>query len=418
MDEINFDYEAPDGTKREIALSDSRESIRLKRYRMNSIDLSPVRYYPSLKTLILSINGIRHLDLSPLSSCKQLRKLHLDGNQLVTIDLTPLSSCPQLEELRLDWSLLEEVDLTPLSSCEQLKSLLIGSNPIRDVNLYPLATCPQLEEVGFNRTYLNTVDITPLVACPHLKDIWAHHGTRDDLCITFLSESTVDEVADFRFRTIYSRSEPRDIYLREYDVPVPIRNLDPIRTLYPIVREYEPDWKRLHLVQCISEIVGVEWLGFLDIDTKKFEVILYEEDTSKITSWLVEEFCKQLDKDGTTVGADLGRIKDNSNPEIALRLPDMLELRRREIDEIILKINKDDNAVNLEPLWLTAYGFQILSEMELDLSCTIPQFDQVRRVISEADISIEASETTETNYPSTEMSESMHEYIIRLAKFD
>ena len=415
MDELTFEYEALDGTRREATLSTDRGLLRSV-FHMKSIDLSPVIFSPQLKVLHFHQNKMKYIDLGPLSACPELKELTIFQNRLEEIDLSPLSSCTQLERLNLSRNQLGKIDLTPLSSCRRLRDLDISWNPLRNVDLYPLSTCSQLERIAFSWTFLDTVDITQLLACPNLEMVWARKGKREDLCITFFSKSTTDEVAKFTFHTMYS--EKPEAFIRKYDVPVPIRNLAAIRTLYPIVREHEPEWKILHLVRCLSETVGVGWLGYLDIDTDTFESILHEENPSEIKNVLIEQFCRQLDAGGTTVGAVMNKIRKNSSPELVLRIPRILENRPQEVEEIVLKVEEGEDSVDIRPLWVTAYGFQLLSRMNLGLECTVSQFEQVRSALSKLNFNIHISRTGEVIYPSTKMSETMRDYILNLAEFE
>ena len=87
----------------------------------------------------------------------------------------------------------------------------------------------------------------------------------------------------------------------------------------------------------------------------------------------------------------------------------MLRLRRREMYRLI--ISKIDDNYDLTPLWLTAYGHQILNLLGYGLTCSETQFEKIRTLIGDMGFSLqETCEPMEVYNPT--MSPRLREYIL------
>jgi hypothetical protein len=102
-----------------------------------------------------------------------------------------------------------------------------------------------------------------------------------------------------------------------------------------------------------------------------------------------------------------------TNPDIASRTEQIMHLRKKEIDEV--KIQVQDGKVDLRPLWLTAYGFEILSVMGMGLRTDIDGLERIKEKFIE--LGTELTMTTDSNSKYTvDMSEDFREYIWALAR--
>lgn len=91
-------------------------------------DLSPLQFFPNLKTLSLSNNNID--DLTPLGELSDLVKLSLSSNRIQ--DLSPLKDLKNLEVLQVDNN--EINSLTSIADIKSLIQLTVGNNRLDDLN--------------------------------------------------------------------------------------------------------------------------------------------------------------------------------------------------------------------------------------------------------------------------------------------
>ncbi len=86
--------------------------------------------------------------------------------------------------------------------------------------------------------------------------------------------------------------------------------------------------------------------------------------------------CQQIDRGGTTIGIDVERFFRTPVTELTRRASRTLELRAKEMQGLTLRTNDPDRVkskdalrwkmgIDLRPLWLTAYGYEVLSTMGL-----------------------------------------------------
>ena len=143
----------------------------------------------------------------------------------------------------------------------------------------------------------------------------------------------------------------------------------------------EHHWMHHLTLQNLLTQIGYSWIGLLDGNTKQLVRTMTNLIDSQsnfenpIQELLISELCNQIDDDGPTINLNIQKMKEHG--ELARRISRVIELRSSEINDLVLY--QDGDLVDLEPLWLTAYGFRILQSMNVRRQCKIENFDEIKR---------------------------------------
>ncbi|MFO7835311.1 MAG: leucine-rich repeat protein [Candidatus Thorarchaeota archaeon] len=419
------------------------KTLRLEWNNLETVNLAPLANCPNLEEINLDANNIQYLDLAPLSKCTKLRSVILASNCLKNLKLDPLVNCPNLKILSLHSNQLGSIDLEPLSKCRELEALVLGENtfvdidiePLRDcmylsrldisntnlksidlnaleklgrirhlnlngnqltsINLAPLLNCRNLRELLLHNNNLKRVDITPLMNCRELHTLDTSENNMDRIGVTIFNESTIRRLLS----SVYSQ-------IRAYNVPLMVRNLDLIRAIEKKLWLYEGvSWKYVHLIQCLVQRLGFEYLGFLDLTVSQFVSILEETSVEAIKEKVLNAFLAQIEAGKTTIGLDIDKVAGTA---LADRIPCILKARSAEIEQVTINI---DEKANLKPLWITAYGYKILSTSNLGLQCNPSKLNDILRLFEEVGLNFAVSKDGKPTEPDIEMSKTMKEYI-------
>jgi hypothetical protein len=144
---------------------------------------------------------------------------------------------------------------------------------------------------------------------------------------------------------------------------------------------------------------------------------------------LVETLLEQFESGGTTVLLDVAKMV--GTPAAAL-IPKIIELRKQEIEETIVTINGKElvlydvymkevgqttlpeESVYLEPLWFTAYGFQILTALGLGLRTTLQGLEKIQQTMSKLGVKVKVTTDGQSSgYAKSRMSDAMREILLK-----
>jgi len=363
---------------RTVSLSSLSSNVNLQilslaANQLETIRLSPVNSCTSLQYLGLWHNRLQSIDLSPLTSCSSLEKIHLHENQLRIIDLAPLGSSNKLRELSLADNKLETIDLAPLAAHTELTKLFLYHNSIKIIDLSPLSSCSNLEMVTLRGNNLSDVDLTPFASCPSLKFLVLRDNPLMPLDVTPL---TGNPIIDFealgtswlrRRNTSYQR--PAKLY--------------PWSFLYQVAQHHKSNFRVQHE---ILYALNLKNYGFIDCDlTETLSSISPETPTEEareqIANLLTVEIVRVVDRCGTTTGLDL-EVLITKHAEIASRAQRIIELRDNEMKSVVIGVK--ENRRNLRELWLTAYGYNILSALDMKaFSYPEQEYNEVLKAVEE-----------------------------------
>ncbi|MHA1929760.1 MAG: leucine-rich repeat domain-containing protein [Candidatus Thorarchaeota archaeon] len=429
--------------------------LSLSTNNLYEIDLAPLSSCESLNELVIHRNGLTEIDLSPLSSCKNLYKLGLGENALTSIDLSPLSSCTELRELWLRTNQLESIDLSPLASCTKLEALYLPENQLRAIDLSPLSNCPQLEtlEIASNNltsidlkplqnaknlqrlvlysNEITSIDLSPLFHCTALEILYFKHNHFQNVdptplalmeeleCESFEGHFSTDSSHLRRINILFSKENFWKLCYDErkkvhYDVPVFLNDIEIISGIYKRVVETEPLWKQIHLLQNALTLTGFGWCGIVDSDPQPLlHDVFSSPESPPVLEKLVSLISEQIDRNGTTIGLDMDKIKEYS--DLAKRVDDVHEIRKQEMETV--EIGTVDSMFDLRSLLLTAHGNQILTSLGYGVKCNEDGIAEIKSSISELGFELRTVDDITENQL-TRFSPALTEYIWNLAEYN
>jgi len=379
---------------------DNLQELWLVGHQLQSLDISPLGHCKNLQTFGIGGSKLREIDLSPLKSCISLVQLRIGLTQVHSIDISPLNSCIKLQKLRLGWNKLQSIDLAPLSSCTNLQTLNLSKNELQSINLLPLKLATKLESIDLSENQLKRIDFSPLSTCTSLKDLSVEKNKLQsiDLIPLFfctnmrmldLSENelqSIDFTPVFCTPTISYDSTCKGFSWLEtgnyeivYDRPSIIY---PWSVLYLIARLFGNDPR---VQQDILFAMGFNKYGFIDCDLEVLFLsipshINIEEASKQVVKKLIQEIAESVDRGGTTTGLNLEELL-TQHPEIAIRIQEISEIRDSEIRQV--RVSESGSKANLQELWLTAFGYDVLTALGMKLETSMVDLEQIKHTFSD-----------------------------------
>lgn len=186
----------------------------------------------------------------------------------------------------------------------------------------------------------------------------------------------------------------------------------------------------------ILEGIGLEEMYGCDYDIlQDLEHIPPESDLVDIQSFLrhtlVETLLEQFESRGTTILLDIEKMLDTP---AAVLIPRIVELRKNEIENIVVPIigkklaifdvfmneigmtTDPMNAVHLEDLWMTSYGFQVLLLLGLELRTDLDGLRKIEVVMERIGMKLTTKYVIEPIVnPKSLMSDAMHSLLMKRA---
>ncbi len=373
---------------------DKLQNLSLYMNNIHSIDLSTINACNSIEALNLGWNSLSKIDLSPLSTWTNLQRLDLFSNKINTIDLSPLSTCTSLQKIRLGGNTIRSVQLDSLSSCINLRHLDLSFNEIRSIDLSPLATCAKLQVLDLFHNWIQRINIYPLRFFDALSRLNLRENQIKDLNITPLFENpratVVNSFRDldgYEGKTI-SWLQPRTVRGIHETIYAPPLELVPWSFLYEVAMQFKSNYRVQHDI-CLA--LGLIDYGFIDFDLTEILLSIapetsYEEYRKILVGNIVEVISETVNNKGSTIGLNLQKLL-LEHKEIAAHANRIIELRKREINRIRIPVNNIDE-VDLRGLWTTAYGFEILTALNMKLTTNLDGLDQIKSAFSEIGVAL------------------------------
>ena len=364
------------------------ERFELEETHLKTIDLTPLASCKNLENLNISLNPIQSIDLSPLAACTRLKEFKVNHNQIPAIDLQPLAGCENLESIDLFGNKLMEIDLSSLSSCRNLTKLAVPGNPLKHINLAPLTSAQNLEELILFECHLKNIDLSPLSSLLRLNGISLFNNELEFINLSPLSScrrlqnlkifgnpikkidlTPLVAFTDWR-ELLLNPSAKTASWLKSLDVMGPEQPpiyerpscIYPWSFLHWVIKEHGIDFR---VQQDVLVAMGLREYGFIDMDLRDLLLsIPSEKDLEKareqVIPRLVEKIIETVDNDGSTIGLDIEKVGIR-HPEIAAIIPKIVELRKHELEKITVESDSNGWSLDLRKLWLTAYGYEVLS---------------------------------------------------------
>lgn len=285
----------------------------------------------------------------------------------------------------------------------EVREIDLSRRHIARIDLSPLKACKKLESLDLSNNPLYRVDPAPLSKC---KELWNLELDSDVQKETFLSRDAIKSFVPNRLRSF-------DVY----NVPLKLYNLKAISFYFSLLRKNESRWKLVHLFQSAITVAGFGWMGYvIQMDYELLKYMVMQSDLpsilDKTKQAIVELWRKQIDDGCSSIGTDIKDVA--SNKEIARRISKIIDIRNEEMKQTYLHLSK--GIVDLRPLWITAYGYDILKTLGYGLQSGIDEIKDLmdRLVVLGYDLSLTSVARREV--PSN-ISQALREYIWMMIKY-
>lgn len=410
-------FSSPRNNQNQIELDQDTEEIILESKQITCIDLSPLARLSRLRKIDLSNNLLKTLDLKPLGSCITLRELNLGNNKLESIDLHPLVSCTELQILQLDQNSFRSIDITPLVLlCKELRRVdldkLVQKRTILGSGNPMLKTLKEM--IGYSMIDFDVPQPLPSLefvahVLPQVISVeWkVFHLLYEVLRILDLAWLGMIDTDPHLVRRILETNEgtPKE---RAIDLLVPLinqnvnedkttigldvsrlREIGDLAVLTPQIPELR--FKELERVRVLRFVSLIDFKQLPNTWERKALEVFFFHFPRPIT----------LDK--------FEEVKDR----IERHLPDyVLEtIDSKKLNEMI-ENPPIEKKVDLEPLFYTAYGYEILMSLGYERFYAIDEFEHVRKAVSEIGVDLRISEDADSVLP-TQISNGLREYLLK-----
>lgn len=312
------------------------------------------------------------------------------------VDLSNLTRCKHLEKLNLSHNMLEELDLTPLSGCSTIEEINIESNHLTELNLWPLKESLKLAIIDVSENRLHGLDLTPIFLDTKVR-----------------MDSSVVVTADNILRYVFTKDElikqfqllrpdganwavPPVVIWNEYSTMSRTYDWAQIRErIETVLQRMKPmQWfgAQRGLLQGlnISEIAGFDDDPRLLLDNAVMKMS-YEDARQAIFDTAVKLLEEQIRSGGPTLFLDIEGLRNTSASKL---IPLIVETRKHEVENTTVLIK--GSKVFLRPLWMTHYGFNILSASGMGLTTDLDGLESLRKNFDELEIELETQKVTTT----------------------
>ncbi len=340
----------------------------------------------------LSTRAIQNVDLSSLSNCQNIELLDLSDNQLREVELSSLTESQSLSILRLQANRLETIDLWPLLRCKNLRVVNLSENRLTDVDVTPVVG---VELLSIDRR-------TTAILDPILKYLQFRGGL---IPSWYLVPQRPPISSDF----------PRMIW-RKYDAVAANIGWSSLKSQLVYILETIPDALWFPAQIGLLEGFGVSELAGVDCDPRQIlepvDVTLdYDTAKNEIYDHCVDLLEVQISSGGPTAFLSVERMKDGRASKL---IPGLLEQRQKEIEETVIPIY--GRKAFLYPLWMTAYGLELLPAMRMSMDTTLQGLSEIIDSLDRIGLTLNTQEVEEEPvFTTSPVSDSMRDQILRVA---
>lgn len=333
------------------------------------------------------------------------------------VDLSDLSRCQGLKNLDLSHNMLEELNLSPLSDCQQIEEIHLESNHLSKLDLWPLQENLNLQFLDISENRLQGLDLTPVIQ---------HVRTKMDSSVVV----SVDNI----FRYVYARAELSKQFevLRTDGMSWPIPPVI-MWTLYSeMVKKF--DWAQMkeRIILALRKMKPIHWYGAqrgllqglglgiiggydgdpnLLLDTA-VATMSFDEAKQAVFDATVNLVQKQLEGSGPALFFDVEGMKKTSASKL---IPLVVDRRQEEIENLRLPVK--GSKVDLRPLWLTHYGFNILDAADMRFTTDLDGLSNLQLRFQEIGLDLAIKKVTSfSEQCECDYSESMQKHIFDFVK--
>jgi hypothetical protein len=382
--------------------------INLHDREIRDLDLSEMCGSLDLETLSLANNRLTAIDLRPIENCSGLKKLFLDGNQIHEINLNPLKACRNLKTLGLSNNQLTEVDLAPLTKMNDLEYIYLNDNQITEIDLFPLHRCYKLKGINLQGNLLKDINVAPLLFCQNLTVV----DLADNPNLATRVSSDIDGIPsvlmDALIQWAKQRGKPPWILNANVDLSVTSAQFG------RLIKRLGWNQYRNHLISALRLLAKDRWydaqLDFLtsigmqelacyegdivDILMKIPENCTYPEGRDILYSEIVKLLRKQIESGGSTLLLDIDTL---SKTEGSVLIPSILEGRKKEMEKVTIYVI--ETRLDLEDVWRTYYGSEILDAMDVSPSPRVEKLEEIKTSLEKAGFCVEVTKAKRVRTP-------------------
>lgn len=373
-------YKSKGGHIKSIPLHANTTRVSLDYRPLDSIDLEPLRKCPMLRELSLKSCILNSIDLTPIENCTEMTRLDLRGNRLKAVNLSPLENLAKLEYLNIASNGLHKIDLTPLTGLLHLKGLILRGNGLSELDVTPLALSSQLRYLTFGSDVRIVAD--------HLLQHYGPNLVRDNIEIFQESISTAANVVRYLAKSGDCK-ELQKILLQMLKTPTRIME------------------KQYHILQVLG-------LGeFAGLDSPMYKIIKAAPVTDGLEDFIgyiyreiVRLIQSQIDGGGFIAFFDIEKMKETYAAHL---IPKILKRRQEEFKELCLYHDKS-GIIDLVPMWLTSFGYNMLSALDMQMKVKATDFDKIERALKKVNLKICVS--MEAAKESVNISEGLKDFVL------
>jgi Leucine-rich repeat (LRR) protein len=370
------------------------------------VDLKALSDCSNLKVLILSDNKLKAVNLSSLSNAISLEKLILSNNNLKEINLSPLANLIHLQDLDFSGNAIESIDISPLESCTGIRMLKLNGNPTSAIDLWALTNLALITVLDLKNTRLESLDISPLYTCDSLEEV------NLDASTNLICDSL------FRYYDIpewLTEDKALDIQWRSYEMLS--SEIGWKATLGHIQRifSFVDDKNHYQSQKGLLDGFGLRELGGYDGNPSELlKLIKGAEDYNEARELLIEGVVKLLEvqfkASGSTLFLD---VEDLSQSRASQLIHGIYDLREKEMIETYIPVVK--GIADLRYLWVTSYGFSILTAMGIrEVRMNLRMLRNIQAAMERIDVTLRLEEEPQKLDPPnvwTKTSESLKDYV-------
>lgn len=344
-------------------------------------------------------------------------RIELSMRAVIDIDLAPLQNCNHLERLELSHNFIETLDLKPLRDMGSLQVIRLRDNRLTDLDLWPLHNCPNLVEIELTENRLRTLDVTPIFTCSLLLTDSSVVITADRILKHVLTPEKV--MAQFQSvrtdRTAWTATpvviwNDYDTLVKKIGWPLVIRRMKSVLSKIP-----KADW--FGVQKGLLESLNMHELSGLDTDPKEILADVSEEEDfessrERVYDRAVELLAAQVEQGGPTLFLDVLKMQDTRASRL---IPSIVQQRKTELED--LEVQTLQGTTFLHSIWMTSYGFDVLSALDCGLTANYEEMKQVKAAFDEAGFDLAQRRVPSITHPNWDnTSRSFRRFIFRLAR--
>ena len=344
-------------------------------------------------------------------------RIELSMRAASKIDLTPLRDCDNLERLDLSHNFIETLDMMPLRDKETLQVLRLQDNRLTGLDLWPLHNCQNLNEIELTENRLRTIDVTPIFTCSILRTDSSVVLTADSILKHVLTPEKI--MAHFQSvrpdRTAWTATPV--VIWNDYDTLVEKLGWPPVfRRMKSVLSKIdEVEW--FEAQKSLLESLNMHELSGLDADPLEILVDVsakedFESSKERIYDRAVELLADQVEGGGPTLFLDVLKMQGTRASRL---IPSIVKQRKAELEDLEVQILR--GTAFLHSIWMTSYGFTVLSALDCGLTANSENLKQIKAVFDEAGFDLAMKRVTSITHPNWEhTSRSFRRFIFRLAR--